>query len=451
MQCSHEPSKIGAMILGFLLLLAQVATATDTAATLPPAWVEYAEVEGVIGPVTAEFILRALDRAEKRHADVVVIGLDTPGGLDESMRLIVKRFLQSSVPVVVYVAPPGARAASAGVFITYAAHIAAMAPGTNIGAAHPVSFGQKADSTMLEKITNDAVAYLRSLARKRGRNEAWAEEAVRKSVSLPADEAAARGVVDLVANDLTDLLKKINGRRVVLDTGDTVKIRSWPARVHTVRMGLRERILAILANPNVAYILLILGFYGLFFELSHPGSVLPGVAGVISLILAFYAFQTLPVNYAGLLLILLAMILFLAEVKVQSHGLLGLGGAVSLILGSLMLFDRSVDFLRISWWTLITVLGATLVFFLVILAKAVQAQRRRPVTGAEGLVGLTGEVARPIRPDREGLVMVHGELWRARSPQALEKGRPIRVVKVEGLVLWVEPVEDQSTQATGSH
>ncbi len=437
-------------LLALWLLVA--APATDTLPASPPAQVEYAEVEGVIGPVTAEFITHFLDRAERRHADLAVIGLDTPGGLDESMRIIVKRMLQSRVPVVVYVAPPGARAASAGVFITYAAHIAAMAPGTNIGAAHPVTMGQKADSTLLEKVTNDAVAYLRSLARKRGRNEQWAEEAVRKSVSLPAEEAAAKGVVDLVADDLNDLLRKVHGRTVVLDTGDTVRIRAWPARVHRVKMGLRERILAILANPNVAYILLILGFYGLFFELSHPGSVLPGVAGLISLILAFYAFQTLPVNYAGLLLILLAMILFLAEVKVQSHGLLGLGGAVSLILGSLMLFDRSVDFLRISWWTLGLVLGATLLFFLVILAKAVAAQRRRPVSGAEGLMGLTGEVARPIRPPREGMVLVHGELWRARSRRPVEKGRQVRVVRVEGLVLWVEPAEDnQSTSDAGSH
>ncbi len=428
--------------LGLALGLFLAPLLADTISTSPPAQVEYAEVEGVIGPVTAEFILRALDRAERRRADLVVIGLDTPGGLDESMRLIVKRILQSRVPVVVYVSPPGARAASAGVFITLAAHIAAMAPGTNIGAAHPVSMGQKADSTLLEKITNDAVAYLRSLARKRGRNEAWAEEAVRKSVSLPAEEAVAQGVVDLVAQDLPDLLKRIHGRQVILDTGDTVQLRAWPARIHTVKMGLRERILAILTNPNVAYILLILGFYGLFFELSHPGSVLPGVAGLISLILAFYAFQTLPVNYAGLLLILLAMILFLAEIKVQSHGLLGLGGAVSLILGSIMLFDRSVDFLRISWWTLGTVLGATLLFFLVLLAKAVQAQRRRPVTGAEGLVGLVGEVQRPIQPPQEGLVLVHGELWRARSRQPLHRGQRVRVVQVEGLVVWVEPLSE---------
>ncbi len=425
-----------------LLFLVLWTSAAGGDSLVSPARVLHAQVEGVIGPVTAEFVLHALDRAERQHDDLVVLSLDTPGGLDESMRLIVKRILQSRVPVVVYVAPPGARAASAGVFITYAAHIAAMAPGTNIGAAHPVSMGQKADSTMLEKITNDAVAYLRSLARKRGRNEEWAEDAVRRSVSLPAEEAVARQVVDLLAQDLNDLLQKVHGRTVVLDTGDTVRIRAWPARVHTVRMGLRERILAILTNPNVAYILLILGFYGLFFELSHPGSVLPGVAGLISLILAFYAFQTLPVNYAGLLLILLAMVLFLAEVKVQSHGLLGLGGAVSLILGSLMLFDRSVDFLRISWWTLGLVLGATLVFFLVILAKAVQAQRRQPVTGAEGLVGLEGEVRKPLGPDREGLVLVHGELWRARSSRVLERGRRVRVVRVEGLTLWVEPVQE---------
>ncbi len=405
--------------------------------SVPP--VDYAEVEGIIGPVTAEFIVHAIDRAEQDGAGLLIIGLDTPGGLDPSMRIIVKRIFNARVPICIYVYPPGARAASAGVFITMAAHIAAMAPGTNIGAAHPVAMGQQMDSTMAEKVTNDAVAYIRSIARKRGRNEAWAERAVRESVSLPAKDAVDQGVVDLLADNLEDLLKKLDGRAIAMD-GDTITLETKGAEIRRIRMGLRERILSILANPNVAYILLVLGFYGLFFELSNPGAILPGVLGAISLILAFYSFQTLPVNYAGVLLIVLAMILFIAEIKIQSHGMLALGGGVSLLMGSLMLFNTDVPFLRVSWATIAWVLGLTLLFFFVVVAKGIQAQRRKPTTGLEGMIGLKGEAKTRITP-QGGTVLVHGELWRAISQTEIPKGARVIVKGYEGMTLFVEPSE----------
>ncbi|HDM89798.1 MAG TPA: nodulation protein NfeD [candidate division WOR-3 bacterium] len=393
------------------------------------------EVQGVIGPVVAEFLTKTIDRAEEEGAQMLVINLDTPGGLDESMRIIVKKMLNARIPICVYVTPPGARAASAGVFITAAAHVAAMAPGTNIGAAHPVSMGQKMDSTMIEKVTNDAVAYMKSIARKRGRNEKWLERSVRESESITSEEALKLGVIDLIALDLNELLKKLDGRKIALD-GDTVVLRTSEAEVVEVKMGLRERLLSILTNPNIAYILLILGFYGLFFELSHPGAILPGVVGAISIILAFYSLQTLPVNYAGLLLIVLAMVLFFAELHIQSHGLLGLGGAVSFFLGSLMLFGSNAPFLRISMGLILTVTGLTALFFLFILAKAILALKRKPATGAEGLIGSKGFVTQPIKGGR-GTVMVHGELWQARSDEDIEKGEEIEVTGADGLTMIV--------------
>lgn len=403
--------------------------------------IDYIEVEGVIGPVTAEFITTAIDRAEIDKSTLLIIGLDTPGGLDQSMRMIVKRILNSEIPICVYVYPPGARAASAGVFITLASHIAAMAPGTNIGAAHPVAMGQQMDSTLAEKVTNDAVAYIKSIAKKRNRNQDWAEEAVRKSISITANEALEKGVIDLVADNLDDLLKKLDGKEVNLN-GRALKLQTTDAQIRKIKMGLRERILSILSNPNVAYILLILGFYGLFFELSNPGSILPGVIGAISLILAFYSFQTLPVNYAGVLLIVLAMILFIAEVKIQSHGLLGLGGGISLLIGSLMLFNTNVSYLRVSWTTIGWVLILTVIFFFFVIAKAVQAQRRKPATGLEGMVGLKG-ITKTKVDKSGGTVLVHGELWKATSVQEIPKETKIIVIGYEGITLKIEPLSEE--------
>jgi len=400
--------------------------------------VYHVKAQGIINPPMAEYLVRAINEAEDTRADLIVISLDTPGGLDESMRQIVKRELNSTVPVCVYVSPHGARAASAGVFITLAAHIAAMAPGTNIGAAHPVAIGkEKMDSTMIEKVTNDAVAYLKSIAASRGRNTDWAEKAVRKSISSTEEEALKEGVIDIVANDLDELLEKVNGMKIKIDKKELILRLEEPLKIITVEMGLREKILSVLSNPTIAYILLLLGFYGIFFELSHPGAIFPGVMGAICLILAFYAFQTLPVNYAGIILILLAMILFVAEVKIQSQGLLGLGGAISFLLGSIMLFKGGGEVFRISPGTIVLATLLTTLFFLWVIAKAVQAMKKHPETGKEGLLGIEGIARTKITP-KGGTVFVHGELWKAISDEDIEKGTKVKVIGVKGLTLKVK-------------
>jgi membrane-bound serine protease (ClpP class) len=335
-------------------------------------------VEGIINPVSSEFITKAVERANDKNYEALVIELDTPGGLMDSMRDIIKSMISSEVPVVVYVAPSGARAASAGVFITMAAHIAAMAPQTNIGAAHPVSGGGgEMSETMTEKVTNDAVAYIRSLAEEHGRNADWAEDAVRKSISAPEQEALKKHVIDLVSDNLDDLLTAIDGRTVKTVLG-TRTLHTKGAAVDREEMGLRHRILDLISNPNVAYILMILGFYGLFFEMTNPGSIFPGVIGGICLILAFYAFQSLPVNYAGLLLILLAIILFILEIKVTSYGALTIGGIISMTLGSIMLFESGGPFMRLSLNVIVTTVGVTVAFFFVVVRLAVKAQMRKP-------------------------------------------------------------------------
>ncbi|NOZ25729.1 MAG: nodulation protein NfeD [Nitrospirae bacterium] len=392
-------------------------------------------VQGVINPVTAEFIGKSIDEANESGMEALVIELDTPGGLDTSMRSIVKAINLSEVPVVVYVAPSGARAASAGVFITMAAHVAAMAPGTNIGAAHPVGVGGKMDETMAEKATNDAVAYLKSIAERRGRNAAWAEDAVRKSVSVTAGKALELGVIDMVSKDLEDLLEGLDGMKVSTRRGE-VELHTREAVVTRKPMGLRLRILATITNPNVAYILMLLGFYGLFFEFTNPGSIFPGVVGGICLILAFYAFQTLPVNYAGLLLIILAVILFVLEVKIASGGVLTIGGIIAMIIGSIMLFESPGPFIKLSIYLIVPAVLVTALFFSVTLGLAVKAWRRKPVTGVEGLVGLEGVAHTDIHED--GMVLVNGEYWRAYSDEPVGKGEKVVVESVSGLRIKVK-------------
>ncbi len=388
-------------------------------------------VNGVINPVASEYIARSIQSASETKAEALVIQLDTPGGLDTSMRSIVKDIIASTVPVVVYVSPSGARAASAGVFITLAAHVAAMAPGTNIGAAHPVSMGDKMDKVMSEKATNDAAAYIRSIAEQRGRNVKWAEDAVRKSVSATETEAAKNNIVDLISRDLTTLLSDIDGRKVKTLYGERV-LRTRDAKIIRHEMGLRHKILNMISDPNIAYILMLLGFYGLFFELTNPGTVFPGVLGSICLILAFYAFQTLPVNYAGVLLILLGIILFILEVKVTSHGVLTVGGIISIVLGSLMLFESSSPFFRLSLAVILPAAGVSALFFGVTIRLAYKAYRRKPVTGAEGLVGLEGIAKTDITPEG-GTVVVHGEFWSAYADEDVRKDEKVVVENVKGL------------------
>jgi len=389
------------------------------------------ELEGPINPGAAAFLTRGLEDAKDQGAELIIIRLDTPGGLVPSMRTMVKGIMNSTVPVVVYVAPKGAGAASAGVMITVSAHVAAMAPGTNIGAAHPVGAGGKdIDKDMSEKVVNDMASYGRGIAQDKGKNADWVEKAIRESVSITAEEAVEKKVVDLVAADVDDLLKLLDGReielkqgKVTLKTKDLVKTYYEP--------GFRDAVLRVISDPNIAYILMMIGLAGLYFELAHPGAIFPGVIGAISLILAFYSFQTLPVNYAGLLLIALAIVFFIAEIKVASYGILSLGGIVSLTLGSIMLFEDVGVSLRLMAPTIVLIGG----FFVIVSTLAFRAYRAKPQSGVEGLIGEVGVVQKPIDP--EGLVFVHGEYWRAMSSEKLEPGEMVTVEEVTGLILKV--------------
>jgi len=424
----------GAIMFLFLLPAALLFSAE------PAKQVIAVKVNGVINPVSSEFIIKSLSKAKAVHAEAVVIQLDTPGGLDISMRSIVKEISASTVPVIVYVSPVGARAASAGTFITLSAHIAAMAPGTNIGAAHPVSVGQKMDKETAEKATNDAAAYIRSLAEKSGRNAQWAEDAVRKSVSATENEALSMKVIDLVSKDLDSLLRDVNNRTVQTADGDKT-LKTSGATVFGEEMGMRHKILNFISDPSVAYMLLLLGFYGLFFEFTNPGAIFPGVAGGIFLILAFYAFQTLPVNYAGLALIILAIILFVLEVKIVSYGALTIGGIIAMVFGSLMLFESAEPFYRLSLTVIVPAVLSTALFFTVTFRLAYKAYRQRPVTGSEGLIGLEGIATEDVT-NRSGMVSLHGEHWSALSDKDIKKGEGVIVTQVSGLKLRVRKKEE---------
>jgi membrane-bound serine protease (ClpP class) len=399
------------------------------------------ELEGPINPGTATFLTRGLEDAEKGESALAIVRLDTPGGLASSMRTMVKAILNSPVPVVVYVAPQGAGAASAGVMVTVAAHVAAMAPGTNIGAAHPVGAGGKdIEKTMSDKVVNDMASYGRGIAQDKGKNAEWVEKAIRESVSITAEEALERKVIDLVATDVDDLLKRLDGREITLQKGKVVlKTKDLVKRYY--QPGFRDKILKTISDPNIAYILMMIGLAGLYFELSHPGAIFPGVIGAISLILAFYSFQTLPVNYAGLLLIVLAIILFIAEVKIASYGMLSLGDVVSLTLGSIMLFEDLGVSLKLMMPTIVLIAG----FFLVVSTLAFRAYRSRPKGGMEGLMGEVGLVREPIDP--EGLILVHGELWRAASKERIGAGERVEVEGAEGLVLKVKRAAMENSQS----
>ena len=399
------------------------------------------EVDGIINPPTAKFITNAIDEAIRQNAQCLIIQLDTPGGLMESMRLIVKKELSSPIPIIVYVAPSGARAASAGVFVTMAAHIAVMAPGTHIGAAHPVTLGGgegKESKTMTDKIVNDTVSFVKSIAKTRGRNVDWAEKAVTKSVSITDEEAVKLNVVDFISPDLQSLLNKIDGKVVKFD-GVARTLHTKGIKPQPIQMSWREKLLDIISNPQIAYYLLMLGGMGIFFELSTPGAILPGVVGGIFLILAFYALQVLPVNYAGLALILFGIILFIAEIKVVSHGLLAVGGVISLFLGSLMLFQSPAEYMRLSLSVIVPAVLVTSGFFIFAMTMAIRARLKKPTTGLEGLIGETGIVAIPLSP--EGKVSVHGEFWNAVSDQPIEKGEKAKVIGVTHLKLKVKKLE----------
>ena len=423
------------LITGVSFISAQ-RVSTQTSAPL----IVHGRWEGTINPITSSYISRLLEEASERNADALLLELETPGGLDTSMRDIIKAFLASDLPVIVYVHPSGARAASAGVFITMAAHIAAMTPGTNIGAAHPVSMGGQMDSTMVQKVENDAAAYARGLAKQRNRNEKWAEEAVRRSVSVTAEEAVAQNIVDLTAESVEELLEAVHGWTVDLPDGEHT-LNTAGATIEPILINRREKLLGMLADPNIAYIFMMLGIYGLIFELQNPGAILPGVVGVICLILAFMSFQTLPLNVAGLALILFSIVLFILEIKVPSYGILTIGGIVSMLLGSLMLFDTVDPAMRVSLEIIISAVVATALFFGFAIGMAIRAQRRRVTTGNEGLLGEIGEARTTLDP--RGTVAVHGEFWNAESStgEAIEAGTRVEVLKVAGLKMLVRPAQ----------
>ncbi len=398
------------------------------------------EVDGIINPASDKFITGSIDQAVEQNAQCLIIQMDTPGGLMDSMRDIVKKILASNVPIVVYVAPGGARAASAGVFITLAANVAVMAPMTHIGAAHPVMMGGegKESKTMTEKVVNDTVSYIKTIAKQRGRNVEWAEQAVRKSVSITEEEALKLKVIDFISPDVQDLLTKIDGKVIKMD-GGTRTLHTKGVEPKRVQMSWRYKLLDIISNPTIAYILLMLGIYGIFFELSNPGAILPGVVGGIFLVLAFFALQMLPINYAGLALILFGIILFIAEIKVVSHGLLTVGGVISLLLGSLMLIESPAEYMKISLSVIIPTVLVSAGFFAFAVGMAIRARLKRPTTGMEGMIGEAGVASTPISP--EGKVSIHGEFWNVVSDQPIEKGDPVKVIGVTNLKLKVKKVE----------
>jgi len=396
------------------------------------------KIDGAINPVVAGYIHRSIVEATKEKAACLLIHLNTPGGLLNSTRTIVGDILESPAPVIVYVSPAGAHAGSAGVFITLSADIAAMAPGTNIGAAHPVNLQGTPDSIMNSKSTNDAAAFIRTIAEEKKRNPEWAEEAVRNSVALTGNEALQKNIIDLVVSNDQELLNQVDGKWISRDS-TKILLHTRGAEIQILEMGFTEKILNIVSDPNVAYILLMLGFLGILFELFNPGIIFPGIIGFICLVLSFYALNTLPVNYAGLALIVFGVVLLLLEVKIASHGMLAIGGITSLLLGSLMLIKpgSGLEFIRISRALIISTVAVTSSFFVFVIGMGLKAQRRKPVMGLESLIGETAEAYEPLNPT--GRVFMQGELWNAVSLSgSILQGEKLRVRDIKNMTLYVE-------------
>ncbi|NOZ53449.1 MAG: nodulation protein NfeD [Gammaproteobacteria bacterium] len=422
-------------------------------------------LEEVIGPSTDDYVERALQAAAQHQAELVVIRIDTPGGLDTAMRGIIKNITNSSVPVASYVAPTGARAASAGTFILYASHIAAMAPGTNLGAATPVKIGglptpgktgkdkneqpagDATDDAMKHKAVNDAAAYIRSLAQLHGRNQNWAEKAVREAASLPAIDALKINVINIIASDMTDLLEQIDGREVVV-LGEKRTLHTAGRVIEVIDPDWRNRFLSVITNPNIAYILMLIGIYGLIFEFSNPGSIVPGTVGAIALLLALYSFQLLPINYAGMGFILLGVALMVGEAFQPSFGMLGIGGLVAFVFGSIILMDTTAPGFIIDLSVIITFAVISVLIFIFVIGMALKARRRKVVSGLEELIGAEATVINDF--NREGRVSVHSENWKALTNTPLHKDQQVKVTNVKGLTLQVEPLE-VSTQAKATH
>ena len=417
--------------------LSEASGAEDSAASGDkPSLVYLLDLEEAIGVVTAKRIVEAIERAEEDSAEALVIMLDTPGGFTASTWTINKAILNSHVPVIVYIGPAGSRAGSAGVYITYAAHIAAMAPGTNIGSAHPVGGGgEEIDSIMNEKVTNDAVASIRAMARKRGRNEEWAESAVRESVNITAHEADSLGVIDVLADSREELYEKIDGWEVETPIG---KKKLNLSVVNEVELNLTfiESILRLISSPNIAFLLLSIGGLGIMMEIYNPGSIFPGVVGVICMILGMYAMQTLPINSAGVALMVFAIILFIAEIKITSYGLLTVAGVISLALGGMMLIDSTDPSLQVDLSVIWTISIAIGIVMAIIIALVTSARSKQVATGSEGMVGEIGEARSNLAP--MGMVFVAGELWKARCSGTINNGEQIVVTEVDGIHLIVK-------------
>lgn len=400
----------------------------------------------IVHPVSADYVVRGLDYARQVNAQAVLIVLNTPGGLETSMRRMVDHIIHSPVPVIVYVSPSGARAASAGFFILLAADVAAMAPGTNAGAAAPVLLGgPQMEETLKKKVTQDAAAYLRSFAAKRGRNVELAEKAVTEAKSFTDNEALAGKLIDLVADSPEALLDKLDGRDLSRFDGRRQKLELKQARLEPLGMTRRERFLTRILDPNIAFLLLVFGALGLYLEFSHPGLILPGVAGGILLIVALFALHLLPVNYAGVLLILLALVLFALEAKFTSHGILAAGGVAAMVLGALMLVEAPIPEMRMKWEVILPVTLAFAAITIFLLRLALQSARLKMATGAEEMLGATGTALTDLAPD--GQVSVRGEYWRARAPAKVAAGSRVRVTAVDGLTLTVEPVAELTARA----
>ncbi len=454
----HKAWALSLIVLAFALGLALPAKEPLGDTPSSSARVIQLEVDGPIGPATSDYVVRSLDKASEQNAVLAIIRMDTPGGLDTAMRDIIKKIIASPVPVVTYVAPGGARAASAGTYILYASHIAAMAPATNLGAATPVQIaappggggdsdtpkdktdGKKPpDDAMSRKVVNDAVAYLKGLAKMRGRNAEWAEKAVREAASLPAEEAFALKVIDVIAANPDDLLRKLDGREIHV-AGQPVKLALSGARIEVQEPDWRSRLLSVITNPNIAYILMLIGIYGLILEFYHPGAVAPGTIGAICLLLALYAFQVLPVNYAGLALIILGVGLMIAEAFASSFGVLGLGGVTAFVIGSVILMDTDVPGFSLNP-ALIAAFAVSSAAFLVLALGMVMKSRHRPVvSGREEMIGAIGTALDDFALG--GRIRIHGEIWSARTDAPLRKGQAARVKGLDGLTLWVTPAEN---------
>jgi membrane-bound serine protease (ClpP class) len=464
-----RPPRVGVRLFLALTLIAAgtAAVRSDGTGAETAGAAALLDIKGAVGPATGDYVHRALAQAKERGAVLVILRMDTPGGLDLAMRDIIRDVIAAPVPVVGFVAPSGARAASAGTYILYAAHVAAMAPGTNLGAATPVSIGISSFPGQPEqpepaggdkkdedpkakpqaapqpkdaherKAINDAVGYIRSLAQLRARNAEWAEAAVREAASLSASDALARGVIDLVADDVSDLLAKLDGREVKIG-GQSMRLATKGLEVLPFVPDWRNQLLAIITDPNVAYLLMIIGIYGIIFEFMNPGFVLPGVLGGISLLLALYAFQALPIDYAGAALIALGIAFLVADLFVQSF-VLGMGGLAGLVIGSVMLIDTELPGYGIDWRVIAMLAATTAAFFMVVLAMALKARRRPVVSGRDLLVGSRGQVVEWA--GAAGRVRIEGELWQARGRPDLQPGQRVRVTGIEGLTLSVEPAE----------